>query len=530
MNKLGKNYKTQKVISMLLSFIIMFSFVSGINVQAADEVNIEYNGEIIVFNDNFGFPFVDENNRTQVPFRLTMETIGAKVSWNQDTFTATAIKDDIRVDVPINQQFIIRNGEKILNDTTSRVVNGRTYLPIRVVLEAFGSVVSWDQENFTVVVTYEEEPNLFTIIPQKFDLRTLGKITGVKDQFLTGACWAFASFGAIESALMPTEFWDFSEDHLSLGHGFNLDQAEGGNYAISLSYLTRWSGPVIEQDDVFNDGINNPDAVPVKHIQEAQFIPDKDYSGIKVGLMTYGAVQTSIYITDDTLKTTAPYYKQTTSSYNYFGDKPINHDVVIVGWDDAYAKENFKSVPKKNGAFIVKNSYGTLFGKDGYFYVSYEDVHIGTQNVVFTRIDNTSNYDHIYQTDWLGYIGQIGYGEDTAYFSNVYETDNKEILRAVGFYATAENTTYEVYVVNEFTSAEDYNNMTLVKRGNFDYGGYYTVDFNTPIVVEGKYSVIVKVTTPNSLYPVAAEFMKDESWLNNVDTSDGYVRQHSCKL
>jgi len=500
---------------------MMFSFVGGLDLYAADEVKIEYNGEIIVFNEEYGFPFVDENDRTQVPFRLTLETIGAEVSWNQETLTATAVIDDIRLDVPIGEQFIIRNGEKILNDTRSRIIDGRTYLPIRIVLEAFGSEVSWDQENFTVIVTYEEELNLFTTIPQDFDLRLSNKTTGVKNQLTTGACWAFASFGAIESALLPDERWDFSEDHLSLGHGFNLDQADGGNYAISLSYLTRWSGPVIEEDDIFNDGINNPDAVPVKHIQEAQFIPDKDYSGIKVGLMTYGAVQTSIFIDDDSLASDGSYYNEELSSYHYYGDSDINHDVVIIGWDDTYPKENFKGAPKRNGAFLVKNSYGELFGDQGYFYVSYEDIYVGTQNVVFTRIDNATNYDNIYQTDWLGYIGQIGYGDNTAYFSNVYETLDKEILKAVGFYATDENSTYEVYVVPDFTSTQDYQDMILVDRGRFDYGGYYTVDFDAPVVVEGTYSVVIKITTPNSLYPVAAEFMKDEAWLNNVNTDDG---------
>jgi len=513
--------QTSKILAFALSLLLLMALTGPVDVLAENQVKIKYNDEFIVFNETYGFPFVDENNRTQVPFRLTMETVGATVSWNQKTKTATAIKGDIRVDVPIGELYILRNGEKILNDTTSRVIDARTYLPIRIVLEAFGGDVRWEQKSYTVFVEYQEEVNLFTTIPKSFDLRKIDKVTGVKDQFATGSCWAFASFGAIESALLPNEFWDFSEDHLSLGHGFNLDQAAGGNYAISLSYLTRWSGPVVEKDDLFNDGINNPDAKVVKHIQEAQFIPNKDYSGIKVSVMTYGAVQTSIFIDDKTLAPGSEYYNDETASYYYYGIKKINHDVVIVGWDDSYSKENFKKVPSRNGAFIVKNSYGTEFGKDGYFYVSYDDIHIGTQNVVFTKIEKVTNYDHIYQTDWLGYIGQIGYGEDTAYFANVYSTKGKELLKAVSFYATDEKSTYEVYIVDSYKSVKDFNNKVLVKRGYLDYGGYYTVDFESPIVVEGTYSVIVKITTPGSLFPVAAEFMKDEPWLKTVNTSDG---------
>ena len=37
----------------------------------------------------------------------------------------------------------------------------------------------------------------------------------------------------------------------------------------------------------------------------------------------------------------------------------LNHAVVIVGWDDNYDKSNFLQKPKNNGAFLVRNSWGT---------------------------------------------------------------------------------------------------------------------------------------------------------------------------
>ena len=57
--------------------------------------------------------------------------------------------------------------------------------------------------------------------------------------------------------------------------------------------------------------------------------------------------------------------------------------MAIVGWDDNYSKTNFASAPAGNGAFIIRNNWGTAFGEDGYFYVSYYDLNIGTENFVF---------------------------------------------------------------------------------------------------------------------------------------------------
>ncbi len=515
--------KASRLVAVCLCIMIGMT-VYEVPTVGAINPSISYNGRLIEFDDVSGIPFVDKKNRTQVPFRKTLEFIGATVSWNQKKQTATAVKDGIRIDVPIGQDYIYRNNVKIMNDTKSTVHNNRTYLPIRIVLESLGCTVAWNAEEVRVVVTYEEEGNLFTRIPVTYDLRTKNKLTSVKNQFDTGACWAFASLAAMESSLMPNQKWDFSEDHLSLGNGYNVSREEGGNYNMMMGYVTRWAGPVIEREDPFNDGIVNTNATVVKHVQEVQYIPSKDYSGIKVAVMTYGGVESAIYAEDLSFTKSTDYYNPDTASYYYTdttGVMKYNHDVVIVGWDDNYPKENFNTIPKRNGAFIVKNSFGTAFGDAGYFYISYEDMTIGTNNLVFTRIDNVSNYDQIYQSDKLGFVKALGYGQDSAYFANVYETDKLEDLSAVSFYATGEKTSYEVYVVPKFISEADFSKATLVKQGRFEFAGYYTVDLNTPIQVDGTYAVMVKITTPGSKHPVAAECVTNEKWTQNVDLSDG---------
>ncbi|MBE0451993.1 MAG: copper amine oxidase N-terminal domain-containing protein [Clostridia bacterium] len=114
----------------------------------AQDITVLLNGKAITFvNDK---PFVDSNGRTQVPFRQAMEAFGAEISWNSTTRTAIATKNNIKVEVPIGKTYIFRNKEKISSDTAAMIVDGRTYLPIRVVIEAFGGTVGWNAEQKSV--------------------------------------------------------------------------------------------------------------------------------------------------------------------------------------------------------------------------------------------------------------------------------------------------------------------------------------------------------------------------------------------
>lgn len=182
--------------------------------------------------------------------------------------------------------------------------------------------------------------------------------------------------------------------------------------------------------------MTNESLEPVKHLQEARIIGEKDYDTIKRMIYTYGGVQSSFYSTLENDYSHSKEYNANTSSYYYAGTDEPNHDVVIVGWDDQYSKTNFNTQPENDGAFICQNSWGKSFGEDGYFYISYEDSNIGVNNIVYTRVDDSDNYDSIYQSDKLGWVGTIGYNEDEAYFANVFEAASDEMLKAVSFYAT----------------------------------------------------------------------------------------------
>jgi len=121
---------------------------------AAEGVSVSFDGAPVEFTTESGAPFIDENNRTQVPFRQTLEAFGADVVWDDKTRTATATKNGVVVRAPIGEDYIYRNGVKVTNDTKALIKDNRTYLPIRIVLEAFGADVSYEPVSRTVVVKH----------------------------------------------------------------------------------------------------------------------------------------------------------------------------------------------------------------------------------------------------------------------------------------------------------------------------------------------------------------------------------------
>ena len=128
------------------------------SVSASEGIALKVNGSVVAFTEESGSPFVDENGRTQVPLRAAMEAFGAQVDWIAQTQTAVVQYGDIQVEVPIGASYIIKDGQKLENDTAALIKDGRTYLPIRKVAEAFGAQVDWDPAANMVLIEKPEQP------------------------------------------------------------------------------------------------------------------------------------------------------------------------------------------------------------------------------------------------------------------------------------------------------------------------------------------------------------------------------------
>ena len=359
------------------------------------------------------------------------------------------------------------------------------------------------------------------VLPRAYSFLEDHRMPVLQNQGVTNSCWAYASLSALESSKDEDTKGPYSTDHLIYQNTFDNTFESGGAYIVTVAYLLSWNGPVLEELDP-SDGESPDDLQEAVHVQEIRESAPKDYETIKRFVYLYGGVESALYVDFDVNLTESSYYNETHNSFCYLGEEISNHDVVIVGWDDDYPAENFVGDVQSDGAFLCQNSWGNEFGKEGTFYVSYEDVNIGGYGVVYSRIDGTDNYDKIFQSDQCGFTAQIGYQKESSWFANVYKTEDNLTVQAAGFYATGPETKYEIYGVSDFQDKDSFSSKQLLCEGRLEDAGFYTIDFPEPFSVNAgdEFALVVKVTTKNAEYPVAVE-CPVESLSENIDVTDG---------
>lgn len=485
--------------------------------------NQEYTNE----QSNF---YMNNNRNIMLPVALLRDALNCSAHI-YDGKELLVEKHTLSVTMNAGEKKAYVNGEEydIASALTKR--DGEWYVSLNDLSDLLGYNCSFNIADNTIVAS---DTDATALVPTTYDLRDKLRVSQIRNQGSYGTCWAFAATSALESSLLPEEKALFSVDHMTMSNSFDANQYDGGEYTMGMAYLAAWQGPVYEADDPYGDGETDSNLKAVRHVQEMQIVDGKDYEGIKEAVFKYGGVQTSLYSTIRSSQGDSEYYNKTTNAYCYIGTEKPNHDVVIVGWDDNYPSANFNTPLEGDGAFICQNSWGSDFGDDGFFYVSYYDTNIGTHNVVYTRVDDTDNYDHIYQSDLCGWVGKMGYDSEQIYGANVFQTKNAQKLAAASFYATGANTEYEVYVVHNFVNEKSFDESEKLAEGVLKKAGYYTIDFDKEVELAAgeKYAIMIRVKTPGSKHPLAIEYDSGEKILQGVDLDDGegYISPNGKKF
>ena len=358
-------------------------------------------------------------------------------------------------------------------------------------------------------------------LPSAYSLVDLGRVTTpVKDQGAYSTCWSFANIAALESKIRSSQAqeMDLSEDNLVGRSGYYSSPAQrydyGGYDFMAVAYFARWAGPVTEVNDPYPSRKLPAVNRVVKHVQGAVMIPGRTADGdndlVKQLVMANGALSVGMYMDETTS------FDGATNAYYWPTVKWENHGVSIVGWDDAYAAENFGArakMPEGDGAFLVRNSWGDTWGDEGYFWVSYydksfaRDLGYGTYGgcTSYSDVADVGDYSQNYGYDKLGVTDRIGYPDGSpVWAANRFTARSIRSITAVGFYTLSSGTPYEVWAGRSLTT------LTRRASGTAMLPGYATVKLDTPLPVSkgATFVVAVKLIAPDGSLPLAIERFK----------------------
>lgn len=138
----------KKLASLFLTIVFILGIMPGVSAQP--EIRVVLNGKQIEFDQA---PVII-SDRTMVPVRAIYEALGAEVSWDAQTRTASGTKDGTTVTFVIDEAFVMVNENKKKIDAPACIVNDRTLVPVRALAEGFNTMVDWDAAN-RIVFLYD---------------------------------------------------------------------------------------------------------------------------------------------------------------------------------------------------------------------------------------------------------------------------------------------------------------------------------------------------------------------------------------
>ncbi|MBP3360430.1 MAG: copper amine oxidase N-terminal domain-containing protein [Clostridia bacterium] len=145
LNAAGHNL-TGKVYAYVIYEDGVFKAAYSVTAEEHETVEVDRNFAVIKLNGKYlDFDGVIVNDRTLVPMREIIEGYGGVVDWNADNTTVRAEIDGKVIELAIGSNIMKTDGTEKELDVPAQIINDKTMLPLRAVSEEIGAKVDWDE-------------------------------------------------------------------------------------------------------------------------------------------------------------------------------------------------------------------------------------------------------------------------------------------------------------------------------------------------------------------------------------------------
>ena len=350
----------------------------------------------------------------------------------------------------------------------------------------------------------------------------------VRDQNPFGTCWAFAGTGSFEYAVdkKTGSNTDYSEEHMiqrlskNGDTGYQITSKDtGGNEYMYSGYFTSGYGPVSDSLFPYDTTKSTLQIIPSilnakgnYRATDVQFFKTTDDANGALNSETVNTVKQAVYnngsVTCGITWDSSMIQEDKVSYYNNDDNarNDSNHEVLIVGWDDDYNADHFEGVTK-NGAWLVRNSWGNNIGDNGYFWVSYQDKSL-IPSCTIRSYEEVSDDDTIYNLDESGALyPQVTYdGTSQVGFINSFSLKKREKLKEVTFYEAETGAQYQLFYVpvKDDGSLDIGNKQAITEKKTLDFPGYHTEKITKEINVK-KAAIMVMIDSNEDSAGLGAE-------------------------
>ena len=400
-----------------------------------------------------------------------------------------------------------------------------------------------------IIITAVFSALVFTVtafagsLPEKYNAVEKGYVTPVKNQGDYGACAAFSTVSCLESDYIMQGYGtkdntDFSEAYLYWfsinnywedetsrydGDGFYIGSdiySMGLNELELFSSLKTDTAIAYEKDFPYSPytSANMGDYSEIERISSGCNIRIKDVvtfdlddrDGVKQWVLDHGGASVMF-----------------NSNQFYHGDNGTvavnklrivsNHAVTIVGWDDNFKAQGRYSelVMSKPGAWYCKNSWGTGWGDDGYFWLPYSDPTIMSIMGYSVAVSNSCESKYSYNA-LPDYTEPLVLGTVTK-TANRFTADTDGVIEKAAFYTFADSDVKVEIYKDKGDGIPDSGKSLATAGGHYDTEGYYTEKLsNTVNIKEG------------DVFYVVAEYsgdipLENASSLTNSKADESYI-------